>query len=239
MSQLSQNALYLDSHLTNYYKLDDLTDSKGTNNLTNNGSVTFTTGAFGNAADGGTNNTTKYLSTSTPWLTNSGITSDWTICFWFYLYSYPSTGNSYTLLMNEGDGSGPYNARSFSIVVDSGGHLTWTGYPNNLTQDFSMGASAAVNTGSWNHCAVTFTTGSQVLYINGVQVATASVTWGTDTNNYGGHSESSILANQVSISLSNPGNYTNGKIDDLAVFSRVLTASEVAGLNARFPGAMI
>ena len=70
-----------------YYKLDNVNDSVGSFNLTNNNTVAFNAGKIGNAGDGSATNTNKSLSIAN----NLGITGgNITISCWVNVTTAPS-----------------------------------------------------------------------------------------------------------------------------------------------------
>ncbi len=81
-------------------------------------------------------------------------------------------------------------------------------------------AAGAISTGTWQHFAVTQTSsGSVVIYKNGAQVATGSTTVPVNVTraaNYLGRSNWSSNA------------YLDGMLDDVRIYNRTLTATEVA-----------
>ena len=71
------------------YRLRDLTDESGNSNtLTNTGSVTFTSGRFGDGANLGTSNSTKYLAVAV----DGGITTNITMSGWARVLTSPGVG---------------------------------------------------------------------------------------------------------------------------------------------------
>lgn len=75
---------------------------------------------------------------------------------------------------------------------------------------------------NWNHLVVTDTNGSLVVYLNNVQVMTASYSKATFTPN-----RCTIGAIRIN---DTPASFFNGKIDKVRMWSRVLTAQEIADL---------
>lgn len=62
MARLADTSLFGDANLQAYYKLEDVSDSKGANTLTNNNTVTFTAAKFTNGANLGSTDANKCLS---------------------------------------------------------------------------------------------------------------------------------------------------------------------------------
>ncbi len=104
------------------------------------------------------------------------------------------------------------NARSSMILA--GGDLAYIGENN----DFR--SNTGVYLDEWSHVAVTKSGTSVTTYINGVEVSSGNVTTGQD-----------IASIAASIgSTANNDEFFNGKIDDVRVYDRPLTANEIAAL---------
>ena len=86
--------------------------------------------------------------------------------------------------------------------------------------------SAALSTGSWHHVVVTLTGDTGALYVDGIQVAqNGSMTLSpADLGN--------TSANWLGRSQFSADPYLNGRIDNLRLYSRVLSAEEVRALEA-------
>lgn len=222
MAQLISTSLYVDPNLVSYYRLEDVTDSKGSNTLTNNGSVTFAPAKYVNGADLGATNTTKYLSRAT----NLGIAgnSDLTIAFWIQLQSEI--------------GSGIYRLITFYSQTTADRYFIVNYEYNGGTPRLSINAAAGSNanytvslgTSTFHHIAITRNVSGNLvtLYVDGVSVATGTI--GTDTAG----------DNQFIIgSLIGGGSYASAIIDDMGVFNRVLTAIEIGTLYNILPGAAL
>jgi hypothetical protein len=78
-----------------------------------------------------------------------------------------------------------------------------------------------MNTSNWFQVVGTYTSGSRILYINGVQVATDTQT-GTIATNSSGMSIGAYGGNSGS-----NGYFYNGALSICRVYNRVLTAAEV------------
>ena len=89
MPQLLNTPLFSDANLVHYYKLENTSDSKGSNTLTNVNSVAFNAAKFGNGADFGASNTTKELySTVAPEIDGGAGT----LIFWVKLQTEIASG---------------------------------------------------------------------------------------------------------------------------------------------------
>ena len=78
--------------------------------------------------------------------------------------------------------------------------------------------------GSWKHLVATFGSSTQTLYLNG-SVASTTLTGTTPSSTVSTAGTSPHIGSNISDSLN-----INGKIDDIAIFSDALTASEVSNI---------
>lgn len=96
----------------------------------------------------------------------------------------------------------------------------------------SVNSTSSVNDGQWHHIAATFDRDAEMkLYIDGVSVG-APVNISSYFNNPINGGGSTPPDTTVHIGKSGPYFY-NGRMDELAIFSRVLSASEIAQHYAR------
>lgn len=108
-------------------------------------------------------------------------------------------------------------------LFQEGGNIQWRQYFTTGLSALSTGtaATAGLNTISWFQVVGTYTSGSRILYVNGVQKNSDSATGTISTNNggmsigvYGGYNGSR-------------GYYYNGDIAIVRVYNKVLTPKEV------------
>lgn len=207
--ELINTSLFLDPNLVSYYRLENVNDSKGSNTLTNNGTVTFTSGLFNNCANLGTPNSTKYLSRAD----NLGIAGngDMSISIWikllgeigsgtYYLIAHTSTttADRFSLLYYE------YNGGTMRLVLNMSGT---TGVYN-----------ITLGTTDWYNLIVTRNVSGNAgkLYINAVE--RISTTLGSTGN----------ATNDFTLGATNsPANFASTLYDDVSVFNRVLTPTEI------------
>jgi len=143
------------------------------------------------------------------WVNPSALTS-WSRCFDF------GTGTQRYLFLaaSTGAGTGP----RFAITTGGAG------------AEQRISATRPLAVGAWTHLAVTLNGAAGVLYVNGEPVATNSAmaltpaSVGPTTNNWIGRSQ-----------FGDP--YLNALVDDVQVYGRALTKSEVEALAAGAPGA--
>jgi MSHA biogenesis protein MshQ len=98
----------------------------------------------------------------------------------------------------------------------------WGGNGRELT---TSGVQVPLN--QWTHVAITYESGAQRIYINGVQRAASALTGALSTNNQ---------PLQIGQDQDIAERFWNGYIDEVALFNRALSAAEVSALmNATYP----
>lgn len=211
MPELIATTLIKDANLVAYWKLEDVNDSKGSRNFTNTGSVAFNTGKFNNGADYGQNNTTKYLSRT---LDNFGLAgnADVSVSLWVKIRTEPTTLTAFFELPST-------LTVSRYLLLDYDFNA---GTPR-LHVDASLGTTIDYNvtlgTSVYHHIVVTRNVSGNIitLYLDSVAVGTGTI--GT----------TSTGANEFTLGSNHAGGQLSSAIfDDVAIFSRVLTAAEVA-----------
>jgi hypothetical protein len=176
------------------------------NNMTNSG-ATLTTdrnGAMSSAyAFSGSN---QYLSVPVPSFT-FGATDSFTISYW---QRKPS--NSYGLaLMNSSSTNG-----NFIWLFQTGTTGNYQFGTNKQGSAWSW-AQTTHATNQWEHFVGTYANGSMVLYKNGVQVATSSYI----------HANANKVNLPLWIGRGHNPNFFTGDLDDIGIWSRVLTQGEI------------
>lgn len=205
--QLAETSLFSDANLVAYWKLDEssgnASDSKGTNTLTNNASATYSQGKFNNGVN--LNGSSQYLSSSTIPQTGAG---SFTASAWIKGSSFASDG----AVIGWGTGS---VSNGTTMDIRSG----------KMYADFyasgSVVGSTTMSTGIWYHVTYTWDGTNFRVYVNGVLDGTSGSIGGVNVT-------SSALA--IGRAFWAAGNYFNGQIDDVAVFTRALSASEIQTL---------
>jgi hypothetical protein len=200
-----------DSSCIAYYKMADATDESGSHNGTPT-SVDFNVeGKYGLA--GGFNGSSSKIV-----LPNSSFqTSAFTVSAWcnvtangsensiFEFTDTNSGNNQSTVLLSAGNAS---NSSRFLIR-------------NTTSNEYSHAPSGTPATG-WNHYCLTFDGSTAKSYINGSEVNSASF---SITNTIASTSE-------VLLGLSATDRFLNGKIDQVRIFNKAVSASEVGKLYA-------
>jgi hypothetical protein len=207
-----------------YYKLDessgDASDSIGTNTLTN-ANVTYGTGKINNGAV--FNGTTDSLSTTT--ITNVNFTGATPFSF--------STWSNQTTLANDGylisHIKATANNEGYVLQIDNTGKVLFYIGDNNTGSSllYLTTPTSSITTGAWYNVVVTYdgtkTPSGTKIYINGT-----SQTLTTVFNNFTGSSAWSGPFH-VGSRESNSINFA-GTIDEVAIFNRALTSTEVTEL---------
>jgi hypothetical protein len=219
--------------LTNLYAVykgeNNANDSLGNYNGTAVGGLTYTAGKSGNSFD--LNGTNAFVS-----LPNNSfnLTNNFSYSAWVYFRNVPS-GESYIVTATNGNGGAINYGAAFGLLS---GQLISGVFDNNAST--LWGASSSVllpNT--WYHVAVTKVSGvAPKFYINGVLQGTTLVT-GTNnaTPSYGGGIYTDSLCSIGAFRYNNGANtygYSNALIDEVNVYNKELTQSEITELQTKY-----
>jgi len=211
----------LTDDLRAYWKLDESSgnaaDSSGNGyTLTNTNTVGYAAALINNGSDHGTSNTNKRLVTTNDLGIDGGHIS---ISGWIKLRTEISDGGFWSLLEQRG------GATSVNYRIDYGrSGSTYTLQANrarNGISDNVVSTTGALGTSNWNHFVLTYD-GTLRLYVNGSSVGTPLTTSG---NGSGGVSDGFAIA-----STANGFLHASIYADEVGVWSRALTASEVTSL---------
>ena len=89
--------------------------------------------------------------------------------------------------------------------------------------DSGMGSGVAPGDGTWRHVAVTVSPGGgEVLYVDGVQEATRGAV--------GGFRNDAAIPLTIGAWIGDGGSYSTSRIDDVAIWNEVLSATDIADL---------
>jgi len=122
-----------------------------------------------------------------------------------------------TIIGNAYDGS-TYGLSLF-IETDNKLYLQWS-HSNNWINVIDPTANR-VNDGNWHHIAYFISAGSQKIYVDGIEVASGTVSTTAQNNT----NAPTIIGRNW-----NASGYVNGKIDQVRIYSSVLSASDVEAL---------
>lgn len=208
--------------LVSYWELEEVSngsapvtriDSHGSNDLTDNNTVGSATGIQGNGADMEKDNN-EYLSITDASQTGLGITNNISISAWVKLES-----NSSVMTI-----AGKWASSNLSFLFYiAGNELIWRSGDSGSNNAEADGAFTW-SLGTWYHVAVTYSSGAVTLYVNGADITVDGT--GLGTSIYNGTAPFIIGSN-----ANNPtGEDFDGVIDEVGVWSRVLSASDVTAL---------
>lgn len=222
MAELYKTSLFSDANLVAYYKLEDVSDSKGSNTLTNTGTTTFSAAKFNNGADFGISNTTKRLGTTT----NLGITTGaMSMSCWVKGLSAITSG-TYEILQHSHRTAGVNTDVLNDILYEYNGGTKRIGFRRYTNASAVKYSNLDLGTTDFIHIVYVYNGSTTVEgYINGVSIGTVASTSTTYTNN--SNNRFTIAA------YGDDGGYLSYAsilVDDVAIFSRALNAAEVLQL---------
>ncbi|MEF8856354.1 MAG: LamG-like jellyroll fold domain-containing protein [Haloplanus sp.] len=202
----------LSTDLEAYYPLDGNADDVSGNGYdgTLNGGVSYTSGQVGQAAsfDGSTTRITANHDDET-----LAARTDISVSMWVYPTAYD--GSAYNGIVGSHQNSNPYHG--WAIAENKSGNL-------GLWSDSSgwSNTSQSLPLGEWTHIVVTrgVADANATVYVNGSEVTTAA--WQLPSDN----DRPLFIGDRAD----DEGPPFNGLIDDVRIYSRVLSASEVQSL---------
>jgi Tfp pilus assembly protein PilE len=202
--------LYNDSSLVSYYPLDgNSINAKGTTNGSDTViSYSASNGRFNQGI--GLNGTSSNISIAHNPATDFQQSDQFTIMFW--LNANTTTGTIFNKQQNN------TNEFTYGFVFDSN-KITMTAGKQNV-QSTMLRANSTTPTGVWQFVAGVFDGANMKLYINGVKQ-------GNDTT-YGITGATQALSTAYIGKTYNNTAYLSGRFDDLAIFSKALTADEIS-----------
>lgn len=210
--QLYQKHLFTDSNLVSYWRMEgNSNDSKGTNNGSDI-SVTYGT-QYGIFGQGGYYNGSAY--TTIP--DNAALSpATMTLAVWMNPTSIPS--NSFNRIIDKRNGNYGWH---FGIKTDGGYNgLYWEAGNGSSISTWIWNYSLSINT--WYFVVFTQTGTTVNLYVNGVNAGTPALSGSTGIANASGE--------PLYFGKGTDGGQYSGYCDDVSIFNRVLSASEIAQL---------
>ncbi len=212
-SELYSNSLYNDANLVAYYRLEDSADSKGSYTLSANGSPSSVSAKFNN---GYSYSASPYHNTGS----NLGIIGGAvTISGWVKINANPSSGSTWYL-------ASQFNS-SAKVGYDfwygnSGGTYTFSvNRGKSGVSDNPVSVAGDLGTSVYHHVVLTYDGTSLKGYLDGNLFGTLS----TSGNGSGGSVNDFVIGCAY-----NGTSCGNISWDDMAVFSRALSATEVTSL---------
>lgn len=213
----------LTDNLISYWKLQgNSNDSSGSNNGTDT-DITYGT-AYGKISQGGLFNGSSSFVNIPYDATLSSPTSEITISVWVKV----NTWTDYAKIVAKdyrGDGSwaSPYTSYDIGLFTAASKFFAFN-VATGAGSPFYSQSNLALTTGIWYHLVGTKdSTSGLKIYVNGGQKGTSLGATGNIT-----HANTSVTIGQRSNVA--PGDFFDGDIDEIAIWSRALTAAEVVTL---------
>lgn len=220
----------LTDNLISYWKLDESSgnaaDSKGSNTLTNNNTVPFVAAKLNNGADF-ESTSSHYFDIADGSQSGLDISGDISVAFWIK----SETNDGVSMLSKYSSGATNQRAYNYDLVSgtiraifsDDGtagaGHIV--GYATNASQ---------ITNGAMTYVVITFNIGTEtcIFYVNGSSVA-SSQTVGT-TLGATLHNSTQPFRLGSSGDAGSPTGFFDGVLDEVAIWSRVVSSTEVSQL---------
>ncbi len=218
----------LAENLVSYWKLSDVNDAHGSNNLTNSGSTTFTTGKSGNAASF-SSASSQYLYITDANQSGLDITGSLSISAWI---KHVSNKQQVIGKYQRRGATTPYIFESsYAIQWFSDQKLYFTLSSNGSTDRYFTSSSTYTDTSNFHHIVVVFSAGSSMtVYFDGSSIS-GSVTGGVPDSIYNSSADF-----QIGGIFANTQQYADGLIDEVGIWSKALTSTEVGNLYASGSG---
>ncbi|WP_439184247.1 LamG-like jellyroll fold domain-containing protein [Carboxylicivirga taeanensis] len=158
-------------------------------------------------------------------LKNNSLLSDYqgyTIAFW--VKKYPSDPESYTIISHTSTDS--VGTQGWQIKTPANGAWQWWLSDSNSTWDYAPTQKQTINDGNWHLLAFSYDLNHEEarLYYDGKNVAVLSL------QNNQLNIQSPLIHLGVSSNNQQAKDLFNGELDDLMVWSRVITANEIEAL---------
>jgi hypothetical protein len=160
------------------------------------------------------------------------LDSNFTITSWFKsdtIYDIPGTvkmilSKHRNGITSDGYVYGVWN-NSYSSI--SRGIVNFSGAPKFTAEAYPKDSVGDVFINKWYHFIVSYTksTGELKYYLNGLLIDTKNINYSISNNNLG-----MIIGAEWQISGSGKKSFFNGKIDDIGIWNRVLTQTEITNL---------
>jgi hypothetical protein len=196
-----------------YYKLSDPTDETGNHAGTNSfNPPSYVAGKIGNAANFNAG-LDERITLANNFTLGAGSCSFWTIV------ATPDTTRPFFCIQQNGGGG-----YCWKIEIDTSGRIVFTWYPNTWQVKYTWRTTGDWHNASWEHIVVTHdgTTTPPIIYVNGDSKTVEEVSHnGTPSGN---------IVQVGMIGSANAAVDFNGSIDELGVWTRVLSSAEVSSL---------
>lgn len=215
----------LTDSLVSYWKLDESSGdaSDATANvktLTNTGTTTYAAAKINNGADFGTANTTKYLS-RTGYIVSDGALS---FSLWIKQRTEISSGTQ-TFIMCGSEST----ALTLSYDYNAGTRRLQLIRERNNLSSATINYTITLGTSNFYHIVGSYNGSLIILYVNGTAVSTASSSL-NGTTNWSPGGGYFVLGAKRDANDGTVSSYSSSYIDEVAVYSRAITDSEVSSL---------
>jgi hypothetical protein len=214
------------SGLVAYWSLDEgtgtvATDVSGNGHTGTISGATWTAGQAGNALSFDGVNDYVSVADRDSLSPHTGANGEMTVAAWLYIAALP-TGNTNLIA------KGTSNNWEYSLYLDTSGWAGFTVWQLNGA-DYGQNPGGSVSPNAWHHVAATFKKGQFIrVYIDGVQAA-ETTTFSGDTANG---------SSPLYFARRGDGQYFKGTLDEIRLYNRALTASEVQALAGMTPPAL-
>lgn len=201
----------LNTGLVSYFKLEDTTDIIGSNGLSDGGSTTFSTGKVGNAAYG--DGSADYLTNASPTGLPTGANVR-SISLWYY---HPAGEGAAAPRYHLGYGTAA-TRQAFEFYTYRYQEFGFDVYTNSAYR-----SSAGVLTAdTWYHFVLAYDGTDVKIWMNG---SAQTLTGATVALNTGTTAGFNILVRGTT-----GANYSTGRVDEVGIWSKVLSAQEITDL---------
>jgi chitodextrinase len=139
-----------------------------------------------------------------------------TVSFWINVNQLPVNGEAYVLSY------GGWQER-WKISLPNHGKLVWTTHATACCSDLDAGGGNEVVPGVWKHMVFVHDGTNDIIYANGVQVASKASA---------GALSNTVYPLGIGFDPIDNGNYFNGSLDEVQLFDTALSAGEIAALFA-------
>jgi hypothetical protein len=212
----------LTDDLISYWKLDEssgnASDSVGSVTLTNNNTVGYATGKINNCADFGSSNSNKSLTTTNKLGIDGGEVS---ISAWVNCTTLPANNSDRQHAVDNGNNTSKVHYGVGVIKTSDKVHLFWNRGRSGVV-DNTVLSTITPDTGTWYHLVMTYDGTDVRGYING-ELDKSVASSGNGSGNPG---EGTTIGCYVSGS----SEFFSGKVDEVGVWDRALSSSEVTAL---------
>jgi hypothetical protein len=223
--------------LVSYWKLDeasgDATDSVSGYTALNQNSTAYAAGIIGNGADLELSSSNFFKTASNP--ANLNITGDTSHSFWIKIEAAPTLDGNPYVITNKWNSTAGQRALQVTYKRETGlnssNPVIYVDYRATDSTYTRLWRNAALGTGAWHHVVVTLdvSAGSSAgtCYIDGS---------GGAMTDYGSTPDTAIQSTTAAFCLGayedagSGANFTDGVLDEVGIWNRVLTSAEVTEL---------